>query len=59
MAHTELGIWDVLTRKQEDHESMKLEMYAAMRRAQSKHDDRRRDYNPTKPVKLPAWMVAR
>lgn len=59
MAHTELGIWDVLTRKQEDHESMKLEMYAAMRRAQSKRDDRRRDYNPTKPVKLPAWMVAR
>lgn len=55
MADTERNIWDVISRKSGDHEAMKVEMYAAMRRA---HETReiKIDYQPTKPARLPAWM---
>lgn len=55
LADTERAIWDVVNRKSGDHEQMKIEMYAAMRRA---HESRqvKIDYQPTKPVALPAWM---
>lgn len=55
MADTEANIWDVVTRKSGDHEAMKAEMYAAMKRA---HESReiKIDYQPTQPVALPAWM---
>lgn len=55
MADTERNIWDVVTRKSGDHEAMKTEMYAAMKRA---HEIReiKIDYQPTQPVRLPAWM---
>lgn len=55
MADTERNIWDVVTRKSGDHESMKTEMYAAMKRA---HEIReiKIDYQPTQPVRLPSWL---
>lgn len=55
MADTEANIWDVVTRKSGDHEAMKAEMYAAMKRA---HETReiKIDYQPSQPVALPAWM---
>jgi hypothetical protein len=57
MADTERAIWDVVNRKAGDHDAMKVEMYAAMRRA---HEQRRVkiDYAPTQPMKLPAWLGA-
>ncbi len=57
MADTERAIWDVISRKSGDHEAMKSEMYAAMRRA---HEVRRVkiDYAPTLPITLPKWMEA-
>lgn len=55
MADTERNIWDVVTRKAGDHEAMKTEMYAAMKRA---HETRqiKIDYQPTKAASLPAWL---
>ncbi|WP_246638806.1 helicase-related protein [Rhizobium binae] len=55
MADTERTIWSVVNRKSGDHEQMKIEMYAAMRRA---HESRqvKIDYQPTKLVSLPSWM---
>ncbi|NKJ03114.1 helicase-related protein [Rhizobium sp. SG741] len=55
LADTERAIWDVINRKSGDHEQMKVEMYAAMRRA---HESRqvKIDYQPTKKIKLPTWM---
>ncbi len=58
MADTERNIWDVVTRKSGDHEAMKLEMYAAMRRA---HETReiKIDYEATQPARLPSWIMER
>lgn len=56
LAHTELSVLDVMMRKQGEHETMKAEMFAAMRRAQAKSDDRRRDYSPTMPIRLPSFL---
>lgn len=55
MADTERNIWDVISRKSGDHEAMKAEMYAAMRRA---HETReiKIDYQPTQPMRLPSWL---
>jgi len=55
MADTERNIWDVVTRKSGDHEAMKVEMYAAMRRAHQTREIKI-DYQPDKPARLPAWM---
>lgn len=57
MADTERNIWDVVMRKSGDHEAMKAEMYAAMRRS---HETReiKIDYQPTQPMRLPAFMGA-
>lgn len=58
MADTERNIWDVVTRKSGDHEAMKVEMYAAMRRA---HETRevKIDYEAMLPVRLPSWIRER
>lgn len=55
MADTERNIWDVISRKSGDHEAMKVEMYAAMKRA---HENRqiKIDYQPAMPARLPAWL---
>lgn len=58
MADTERNIWDVISRKSGDHEAMKTEMYAAMKRA---HEIReiKIDYQPKQPLRLPAWIGGR
>ncbi|TIP70350.1 MAG: helicase [Mesorhizobium sp.] len=58
MADTERNIWDVISRKSGDHEAMKTEMYAAMKRA---HEIReiKIDYQPKQPLRLPAWIEER
>lgn len=57
MADTERAIWDVISRKSGDHEAMKTEMTAAMRRACEVRRVRH-DYRPAVPMTLPAWMEA-
>ncbi|MDT4859002.1 hypothetical protein FQZ97_934960 [compost metagenome] len=55
LADTERAIWDTINRKSGDHEQMKLEMYAAMRRAHQKRQVKI-NYQPTTPVNLPDWV---
>lgn len=58
IADTERAIWDVISRKRDDHDAMKTEMVAAMGRATAERRVRL-DYAPTLPARLPAWMEAR
>lgn len=55
MAETETAIWQTIQRKKADHETMKEEMFEAMRRevlvSHVKHA-----YNPTQAARLPAWI---
>jgi superfamily II DNA or RNA helicase len=53
---TELEIAAAVTRKSEDHERMKREMSAAMRRAAQSHEILD-PYQPSREVRLPAWML--
>ena len=55
MADTERSIWDVITRKTDDHGAMKTEMNAAMKRA-SRQSGVLQDYEPTQPMRLPQWL---
>lgn len=55
MASTELHIWDVVSRKAGDHDSMKREMRLAMRRAHAKESPVV-PYLPTHKATLPAWL---
>lgn len=57
MAYTEQYLWDVVSGKAVDHDKMKLEMFAASRRAQSRHSSML-DYHPTCHGRLPTWMVS-
>lgn len=55
MAETELAIWRAVQRKAEDHERMKLEMFAAMSRSvQIKHV--KNAYQPTMAANLPGFL---
>ena len=55
MAQTEMAIWQTVKRKKEEHESMKREMFDAMRREViNKHV--KHAYEPTQSAKLPAWI---
>jgi superfamily II DNA or RNA helicase len=55
MAETEDAIWDTNQKKKLDHDMMKNEMAAAMRRAQTPlHDNHRKAQY--KPMVLPSWM---
>lgn len=56
MADTEKAIWDVVNRKSGDHEAMKANMRAAMKRAMVAHRVFE-DYQPTQNVNLPAWIT--
>jgi hypothetical protein len=56
-ADTEAAIWDVVSRKAGDHEHMKAEMSAAMKRAVRQARELS-DYDPNQEAKLPAWLVA-
>ncbi|MGE0533169.1 MAG: helicase-related protein [Hyphomonadaceae bacterium] len=55
MADTERAIWDVISRKTDDHDTMKAEMTAAMRRA-SRQSQVLKDYNPNQPMRIPTWL---
>jgi hypothetical protein len=57
-AETETPIWAVIERKADDHEAMKIEMFAASRRAVARSYDRD-PYHPTHQARLPAWLVTR
>jgi len=56
-ADTERAIWAVVERKSGDHEAMKREMVAAMRRS-VQEETSRKIYQPTQEAKLPAWIAA-
>lgn len=56
-ADTEESIWNVVNRKAGDHEAMKREMTAAMRRAVNIVHEQA-PYNPTVPNNLPRWIAA-
>lgn len=56
MADTEAEIVAAVQRKAGDHERMKAEMAAAMRRAAVEHTTLH-TYNPDKEATLPAWMA--
>lgn len=56
MASTEVDVWNILTRKAEDHRAMQLEMFAAMRRAQT-NEAPAVAYSPTHAGQLPAWLT--
>lgn len=55
MAETETAIWQTIQRKKADHETMKEEMFEAMRR-EVLVSHVKRAYNPTQAARLPAWM---
>lgn len=56
-ADTERAIWAVVERKSGDHEAMKREMVAAMRRS-VREESSRKIYQPTQEARLPAWLAA-
>ena len=56
MATTEVYVWAVLMRKAEAHESMKLHMFEAVRRAQARESVRAVTYAPTVRARLPEWL---
>lgn len=57
MADTEKAIWDVVSRKSGDHETMKSSMRAAMARSVNRHEARK-PYVGKTTVKIPTWMGA-
>jgi hypothetical protein len=57
MADTEAAIVDVVQRKAGDHDAMKREMAAAMKRAAVEHSIIN-TYEPQKEAMLPAWIAA-
>jgi hypothetical protein len=57
MAYTEQHMWEVVSGKSAGHEEMKREMFAASKRAQSRHSAMR-DYHPNHVGRLPSWLVS-
>jgi hypothetical protein len=55
-ADTERAIWAVVERKSGDHEAMKREMVAAMRRS-VQEETSRKIYLPNQEASLPAWIT--
>lgn len=55
MADTEKAIFDAVRRKAEDHEAMKAEMRAAMRRA-CVSVERQRPYDASRVMEVPSWL---
>lgn len=54
-ADTERAIWAVVERKQGDHDAMKREMVAAMRRSMNEETSRK-IYQPNQKGAFPAWL---
>lgn len=55
MASTEAPVWAVLSSKQVGHDEMRVQMSAAMRRAQALESPVEA-YVPTVPMRLPSWL---
>lgn len=58
MAHTESGIWDTVTRKADNHDSMKREMRAAMLRNAGRSSNVKASYEAHHIGRLPEWLIA-
>ena len=58
MGRTEVEVWQAMQRKAADHEAMKVEMFAAMRRAREARDEQARIYKPTRRAALPSWITS-
>lgn len=56
MAATEQAVWAALERKGREHEEMKLQMFAASRRAAAQSAERH-VYQPHVQARLPSWMT--
>lgn len=56
-ADTERAIWNVVSRKAGDHDAMKREMTAAMRRSMTARQSKI-SYQPEQKATLPAWVAA-
>jgi hypothetical protein len=54
-ADTERAIWNVVARKAGDHDGMKRDMVAAMRRSMSERSSKV-VYSPSQEAALPAWV---
>jgi len=57
-AATEAAMWSVIDRKADDHEAMKLAMFAASRRAVARDHDRD-PYHPTHTAGVPRWLFTK
>lgn len=55
MAETEMAIWKTIKRKKDEHETMKIEMFEAMKR-EVLHRHVKHAYEPTQSAKLPNWL---
>lgn len=55
-AATEGAVWETISRKAGDHDGLKLQMFAASRRAQSRAAQPE-TYNPTVTGRLPDWLT--
>lgn len=55
MADTEMAIWQTIKRKQQEHETMKREMFEAMKREVLNYHVKH-DYNPTMTANLPRFL---
>jgi hypothetical protein len=55
-ADTERAIWAVVERKSGDHDAMKREMVAAMRRSMNEETSRK-IYQPNQEAAIPAWLA--
>ena len=56
MAPTEQAVWRTVSRKAADHDTMRIAMAAANRRAARTVSNRRVAYEPKKSTELPAWL---
>lgn len=56
LASTEQAVWGVLDRKADDHDEMKVAMFAASRRAAARAV-RPDDYHPSRRAPVPAWLT--
>lgn len=55
MAETEMAIWQTIKRKKDEHETMKVEMFEAMKR-EVLHRHIKHAYEPTHKAQLPSWL---
>lgn len=56
VAPTELGVWNAITRKKDDHEAMRQAMLAATRAQHGTANRRAVPYEPKHEGRLPSWL---